>query len=606
MFCRSSRALHSIAVFLTLSLGSCTRRETPAIERLAVMPFENLSSDSQLSPSSRASAAAMVYDLAGAPHLYAQTIDSISGAYPMHASRILEGYFFESSGRLELRATLEDAHQAKTVESFELGGPLREGVLPLVNRLARRLSPAARPFGTDNPEAFRACGEALSTGDRAARLRGFETATAADPHFTAAYIAWAQALFGAGDRDQGLKIVMAAKGGSPDAIDRAELEYLAASATGDADGRVKALETLTRLTPADAGRFRELGELQLSQRRFQDSVRGYETAARIDAEDPGIWNELGYAYAFAQDLTNARRTLEHYQGLLAPAEINGLDSLGEVSYYLGDFSNAAKYFLEAHDKNPAERGGEELVKGAQSRLAAGDPSGGDALFQKYLGLAPPSERRAAGYQQAQWEFLTGRRKSGMARLEQLIPSLEGDAQSLALCQLSIWSKETGSTKAALDLAEQAAARAVSKRARDVSALCRAIAGVAASSSGSRAADAYAYLFSRKFAEAAPALEAMYRETTPSFDGQIRTLLAWAYVETGRIGDARKLLQIYPLPFSSGDPIFASLIFPRYFYLRAKVLEDEGKRAEAKQSYDVYLRYAGDVPDIFGDEVKARR
>jgi hypothetical protein len=37
-----------------------------------------------------------------------------------------------------------------------------------------------------------------------------------------------------------------------------------------------------------------------------------------------------------------------------------------------------------------------------------------------------------------------------------------------------------------------------------------------------------------------------------------------------------------------------------------VLENEGKRSKAKQSYELYLKYAGDVPDVFGEEVNARR
>ena len=97
-----------------------------------------------------------------------------------------------------------------------------------------------------------------------------------------------------------------------------------------------------------------------------------------------------------------------------------------------------------------------------------------------------------------------------------------------------------------------------------------------------------------------------RRDNPAADGQIRTLLAWADVGAGRIAEARKLVQLYPLPLSSGDPIFASLIFPRFLYLRGVVLENEGKRSKAKQSYELFLKYAGDVPDVFGEEVNARR
>ena len=66
------------------------------------------------------------------------------------------------------------------------------------------------------------------------------------------------------------------------------------------------------------------------------------------------------------------------------------------------------------------------------------------------------------------------------------------------------------------------------------------------------------------------------------------------------------MQIYPLPLSAGDPVLASLIFPRFLYLRGVVLQNEGKRGKAKQSYELFLKYAGDVPDVFGEEAAARR
>ena len=107
------------------------------------------------------------------------------------------------------------------------------------------------------------------------------------------------------------------------------------------------------------------------------------------------------------------------------------------------------------------------------------------------------------------------------------------------------------------------------------------------------------LFARKYAEAIAPLEGTYRESNPTADGQIRTMLAWAYVRTGKLAEARKLVEIYPLPLSSGDPVFASLIFPRFLLLKAMVLESEGKGAEAKRSRELFLKYAGDVPDIWG-------
>jgi Flp pilus assembly protein TadD len=605
VFCRKSLLLFTVEILFALASWSCTRGQKAARERLAVARFENLSSDSRLDWAGHALAAGMVYDLAPSGELHAQMVDSISGAYAARASRVMEGYFYERNGRLEVVATLEDLRRTKAVASFELSGPASEGMLPLLNQLAKRLSRAARPFGTDKPEAFRAYGEALEASDRQTMLRDMDSATAADAHFVAAYLARARFVLAAGDREQGLRILAAARGTHPDAIDAGEIEYLSATVSGDGEARGRALATLTRLCPADAGRFKELAQLRFSQRKFQDAVRSYESAAGLDAEEPETWNELGYAYALNQDLAGARRALERYQSLLAPPATNALDSLGEVSFFLGDFGAATKYFVEAHDRNPAQ-GGAELVKAAEARLMAGDLRDGDALFQRYAGEPGQSLRgRGARYEGAQWEFLTGRRKAGMARLEKLIPMREGDELSFLLCQLAIWKLETGSEKEAAELIGKAEGAARSPRTRSLIAMCRVIMTKPSNGSGSRVADAYALLFARKYAEAVPLLEAIYRETNPAADGQVRTLLAWAYVETGRFAEARKLVQIYPLPLSSGDPVFASLVFPRILYLRGAVLQNEGRGAEAKRSMELFLKYAGDVPDVFGSKGELR-
>jgi len=553
----------------------------------------------------RALSEAVTSDLAGVTSVYAQGVDSFNGAYAVQASRVLEGYYVEGNGRLKIRATVMDLESKKTVQSVDIDGPA-SGAIPLANQLAKRLSPGARLFPTDNEDAFRAYGQALSAGDRASAARGLEAPAKDDPRFALAYVDWAKLLLSEGDRAGALKVIEAAKGNQMDAIDGAQLDYLAALARGDAMAREKALESLTRLTPADAKLFSDLGDLELAERKYADAVRNYEAVTRLAGEQAQIWNDIGYARAYEGDLSGARAALERYRTLLPPENVNPLDSLGEVSFYLGDFAGAEKYFLEADGKNREEFSGADLLKAAQARLLAGDLAGSNGLFQKYTGLIGARDRVRAAYLRAQWDFLTGRRKAAMADLEKLVPSLEGDGRSRGLSQWSIRKLETGDAKAAEALAAQAETAAVSPAARNVSALCRIILQAGASPSSSRLADAYALLFARKYAEAAPVLEMLYRETDPRADGQTRTLLAWTYVETNRAADAARLVGTYPIPLSSGERLFASLIFPRYLFIRGVVLEQQGKRAEAKAAYELFLKYAGDVPDIFGDDVKARK
>jgi Flp pilus assembly protein TadD len=590
VYCRVFGA--PLLLIILLACAACNRKESPAVEQWAVVRFENLSSNPNLNWSGRAIATALVYDLDPAPNVHSQAVDSVSQAYGTNAARVLEGYLEERLGRLELRAVVEELGHNKIVTSYEFSAPASEGLVPLLNQLARKLSPQARPFATSNPEAFHVYGEAIGAADRAAMIQGFESATRFDPHFSAAYAGWAEALLATGDREGGLAVLNRAKVQAQDPLDRAELDYLAAGATGDTPAKIAALENLTRLTPANAKAFRELATLEVAQRKFAEGVRAYEGAARVTPDDPSVWNELGYARAFSQDLAGARAAIERYRQM-SPEDANALDSLGEVNFYLGDFAAAEKAFLEADRKHSISLGGAELAKAAQSRMMTGDLAGADAIFAKYMALAKASQQAVAGFQEAQWEFLTGRHKQAIGRIEQVLPSLSGDTQTLAICQLALFKLLTGSSKEASDLADRAAASAQSIQARSLSSNIGVIFALQRSSAGASPANAYALLLAGKFQDALPALESAYQKTNPAADGQLRTLLAWAYIELGRVDDARKLTALYPIPLSSGDPLFASLIFPRFLYLRSKVLEKEGKQSEAKQNYDLYLKYGGE-------------
>ena len=456
----------------------------------------------------------MQYDLAGARNIFAQTLDSIAEAPSIQASHVLQGYFIVRNGRIGIRATVENLRKTKAMEHIDLDGPMAGGFLPLANELARRLSSEARTFGNSNENTFRSYGQALEAG-------------------------------GAGAREQALKAAV-----DMDSIDRAEAQYVAAVASGRSNARIQALETLVHLEPANARLFANLGGAQYERRNFQEAVRNYRAATILNPDDPRVWNALGYALAWTRDLNGARQAIEEY-GKLAPGDVNVQDSLGEVSFNLGDFDSAAKYFQQAAQKSPAE-----LLKAAEARLMTGDLGSADAFFAKYVG---PAKGWRAAYEMAQWDFLTGRRTRAMAALEALMPTLGGEAKSLTLSRLSIWDLETGSSNAP----------------------------------GSwEVAGPIRLLLAGKFQDALPELEARYQRANPSNDGQIRLLLAWALVETGSIDRAATLIEMCPLPLSSGEPMVASLTFPRYFALRAAVFEKKGKLDEAKKNRELFLRYGG--------------
>jgi tetratricopeptide (TPR) repeat protein len=571
-----------------------------------VLPFDNLTSDTGLDWMSRALSLALTADLTPVKDLSVSQADSVDQAYRLKATQLVHGYFSTRNNRLELRADIEDTGTHKMIRELSATGPLSGGAIPLVNQIATQIRPAAEPFSTQNAAAFQALGASLIAADAAAQDRALEAATKADPNFSAAYVIWAEALIHRSDRPGAARVVAAAMADHPRAVDQAKLAYLDASAKADSGAQLQALRKWSSLTPADPNVIRQLAELETARREFNEAARDYQTAVNLNPGDPALLNTLGYAQAYAGDLEAAIRTLLEYQKLSPPQDANALDSLGEVSFYSGDFASAEKYFETAHTKNPQEFGGVELLKAAQSRLMTGDLPGADAIFRRFLDFRKPIPGSFNEYQQAQWDFLTGHRKQAIQALQAAVAHLDANSAAIALCQLSVWKLETGDQKAAADYAQQAAERATSPTARRQSAICRFLAGGESESTGSSTVDALALLFQRKFAEALPALETAYRETSPNSDGQIRTLLSWANVEAGRVQEARALLRLYPLPLASGDVLFASLTFPRYFYLKGAVLDQEGKHEEARKLFQLYLKYSGDLPEIFGDQEKARK
>src|SRR5260221_210345 len=86
---------HIILITTLLALTSaCARKQSASVERLAILPFENLSSNAGLSWMGRAVAAAIAYDLTPS-RVYAENVDSMVAAHPMNATRAVQGYFFE-------------------------------------------------------------------------------------------------------------------------------------------------------------------------------------------------------------------------------------------------------------------------------------------------------------------------------------------------------------------------------------------------------------------------------------------------------------------------------------------------------------------------------
>ena len=67
-----------------------------------------------------------------------------------------------------------------------------------------------------------------------------------------------------------------------------------------------------------------------------------------------------------------------------------------------------------------------------------------------------------------------------------------------------------------------------------------------------------------------ALKDAFIHSNPPNDGQPKTFYAAALMAAGRTEEARPLLRQWPLPDSTGDPLYQAAVFPQFIALRQKI------------------------------------
>jgi len=463
------------------------------VERVAFLPFENLSGDSMLDWVASAAPSIAAAEITGLPGVFPLRVGAVRDAYLAKATRFVHGYFTTRGQALHFEIEVEDATRRKMVETVAADGT----VLEAMNAVARRLDPAAHPFPASNTAAI----EAWGRGE-------YERAVALAPDLGVAWLAWVQSLALAGDTQRAMEVAARAlaRPSLRSEVERARLELASATLRKDSVARTQALSALARLIVTDAETLRELAGSEINARRFAAAAELYRSILRIAPDDVQAMNALGYAEAFAGNLEAARRAFDDY--LRQPGqEANALDSLGEAYFMNGRFAEAEKSFLEAHGRDAAMLGGGDLWKAAYAHWLGGDLKGADATIRRYLDFRAPLHDPLAEWREASWLFATGRRDQAIAKLQ------SAPASPLTTRQLAIWK---GTEPLPRDLA---------------------------------------------------ALSDLYQRTEPAADGEVRTFYASALLEGGQKDEARKLLSRWPLPDTGGDPLFESLVFPRFMELR---------------------------------------
>jgi Flp pilus assembly protein TadD len=481
------------ALLLPGGLGSCSRPAAGAIDRIAVLRFENLTGDGSFDWIAAAAPAILAAEWNGPT--VAVLGSSTRDAYLERATTWVHGYFERHGSGLRFRIVMEDAQRHKITREEAANG----GVLEAVTAVARQVEPGTTPFSTASADAVEAWGHA-----------NFERAVNLDPDFSAAWLSWTQSLAAAGNSREALDVAdrALARGGLRSKIDRSQIELLAANLRQDSAARVAALAELTRAFPRDPGALRNLAQAQFAARRFSEAAQTYQTLIPLDPSGALDLNLLGYAQACMGNVDGAKNSFEQY-GKRSGQGINALDSLGEALFMNGRFRDAEKTFLEAYQKDPNFLEGADLWKAAHARWLAGDLSGADQLAGEYTNAQARKPGPLATWLQANWLYETGRKDQAGALLGREAPN------QLFEQQLAVWKNPSAAAPRDLETLKQ-----------------------------------------------------LYERADPVNDGLPRTLYAAALLEAGRNDEARKLVQLWPLPPRANSPL-DSLIYPQFLELRRK-------------------------------------
>jgi NAD(P)-dependent dehydrogenase (short-subunit alcohol dehydrogenase family)/tetratricopeptide (TPR) repeat protein len=383
-----------------LLLAACSRE--PDKGRIAVLPFENLTGDSQ-------------YDwlAAAGPAILASEINALRAgtpgdAYLVNAGRLVHGYYTRSAAGLKLELAVESVGRHKLGEPKSYNG----AVLSTASAAAKDLDPSARAFSSNKEDAVEAWGR-----------RDFEKATSLDADFGAAWLAWIEERIQHNDREQAIKIAdqALARAALRSDLDRSRIELLSANLRNDSAARLAALRKLAQQMD-DSATLLALAEAEVNARQFDAAIASFNKFLSANPDNANALLSLGYAQAYAGQLDAAKQTFERY-GRLPGQQLNSLDSLGEAFFMNGKFAEAEKYFSQAFQSNPRFLNGADLIKAAYAHWLSGDAAGADAMAAK--AFQDP-------WRQAAWLYSTGRRDQAIAKLQQVPDKRVADRQ------LAIW------------------------------------------------------------------------------------------------------------------------------------------------------------------------
>jgi tetratricopeptide (TPR) repeat protein len=165
----------------------------------------------------------------------------------------------------------------------------------------------------------------------------FAKALALDPNFAMAMLRLAKLS----NKDQAVSLIERAARlrGRLNDHERLYIDFATADVAGNLEGRNKAAQAIRERYPDDIDACMILAGNEMVQGHAEQALQIFSEMIAIDPNNAGVYNQIGYYYAWRGDYDKAMENLRKYQ-FMAPDQANPYDSLGEVQAYSGRYDEA--------------------------------------------------------------------------------------------------------------------------------------------------------------------------------------------------------------------------------------------------------------------------
>jgi DNA-binding winged helix-turn-helix (wHTH) protein/TolB-like protein/Tfp pilus assembly protein PilF len=444
-----------LALLVLASFQYWRSRRTPATnvrKAVAVIEIENHSQDPALNWLGDGVVDLLTTDLAQANNLDIISSERVRGligrqvkpgqalapsqaqavAQKAGADLFISGGLLKMGQGLRLDLRVQDTASGKVLLSEKVEGESPQAVFSMVDettdRIVSRLSPGeprpSRGKLTSSFGALRAYEESLSDYNRSLddeATASLQRAVALDPQFAMAYFELAKVLPDYRARHEAITraALLAERQGLPE-LERLLIRARQFVIEDRSDEAIQTFRTIIRRFPKEIQPRYFLSSKLVNRGELKEGTAVLEEAAKLDdSKETLIWNDLAYNYALQGEWSRALDAVDRYAALLPPDDPNPIDTRADIYAMAGNPASALAEYkrnLETHpdfgytrekivlvylldgrnrEAEEAAQFAYQKTKGARRALAI-EVQGDVALVNGNLDLAAKYYEQAAG------------------------------------------------------------------------------------------------------------------------------------------------------------------------------------------------------------------